>query len=997
MKKCKGIMLMILCSFFFLLAYGRECEAAMATKHVSTSDDLRKYVKVDSDLALILDKDITMSQCTEIKGKKEIRGNGHKIIRGSSFHGAWMFYVKEGLSLTLRDLTIDGANVRCENGIINVKQKGTLTIINSTIKNSKPTLDGGAISNTGVVIMKSGTITNCSTQACGGAIYNYKTGEFRMEGGTIQNNYAKNNGGAVFIGLPTKTQTSAKISGGVIKGNTCGGKGSAIYCGNVTVLKTPTINTNNDMYIPCANGLKLSQYTGTNKIALNMYTNAFKSVVVAGTSTLLSKVCWSSGVKNSANMPLMVFNNNIIIGRYVTLNYHSEGGTNAVFKSTKVLWGSACPTMPTLQKTGYKFVGWTIGKGSTTYFKAGNKVALETGSYELYPSFTPLSFNVTFDSMGGSKVSTVKQVTYDKVFGAMPVSTRTGYTFQGWYSKDGKTNYRETTVCKLLSNTVLYAKWSANKVKLKFDCTGGTNVADKTITYGQNPDLTVTSSRTGYYFKGWYLETSCKTKAEAATLAYSTKDVTVYAKWEPIKVKLSFDCEGGTQVADMTITYDQKPDLTVTTSKTGYHFKGWYLDSSFKTKADAEKLSHSLKDVTVYAKWEAIKVKLTFESSGGTKVPSKTITYDQKLDLTQTSSRYGYDFAGWYLEPKCANKVDPEKLAHSLTDVTVFAKWTAKQYAVKFVAAGGNAQYSLKQVIYNQKIGALPTTSRQGYLFQGWYTKASGGVKVTSDYLIQKDREFSLYAHWVKNDVTSLSIVTMKHTYYAGKNIGTKDITLKAVFRDGNVKTIKSGYTIKKYSNKVGKRTITIQYMNKRVTTTCTWYDKKKLNSMKLKQSKATVYVGDKKRIQVQSAYGITEGVSYKSSNSKVVAVSKTGECTAKKSGKATIKVTITINGHKKTLSYTMKVKKPELKIIVGTKRIKNNSVSFKTTKKGVKGNLTWSISNSKVGTIDKKTGNIKIKNSGVTYVTAKAKGVTCKIKIRFVKTKKNIQYFRVS
>ena len=130
---------------------------------------------------------------------------------------------------------------------------------------------------------------------------------------------------------------------------------------------------------------------------------------------------------------------------------------------------------------------------------------------------------------------------------------------------------------------------------------------------------------------------------------------------------------------------------------------------------------------------------------------------------------------------------------------------------VKFNANGGSGSttygafvgYSLKKACYK----SLPKATRKGYKFKGWYTKKSGGTKVTINTKVKK-RSVTFYAHWTAKKYTIKIKKSGSGTVSGG---GTKaynsKVTLKAkpasgyVFKgwylDGELKSTSKSWTIK--------------------------------------------------------------------------------------------------------------------------------------------------------------------------------------------------------
>ena len=105
--------------------------------------------------------------------------------------------------------------------------------------------------------------------------------------------------------------------------------------------------------------------------------------------------------------------------------------------------------------------------------------------------------------------------------------------------------------------------------------------------------------------------------------------------------------------------------------------------------------------------------------------------------------------AYWYqTDPSTANLTYCEGL-----DATV--SWSAMTLTVTFNKNGGNTpSQASKSVTYGAAYGTLPTCTRTGYTFAGWYTAASGGTKITSASTVSVTANQTLYAHWTANTYT---------------------------------------------------------------------------------------------------------------------------------------------------------------------------------------------------------------------------------------------------
>lgn len=165
-------------------------------------------------------------------------------------------------------------------------------------------------------------------------------------------------------------------------------------------------------------------------------------------------------------------------------------------------------------------------------------------------------------------------------------------------------------------------------------------------------------------------------------------------------------------------------------------------------------------NTTLYAHWIGNTYTVTFDNNvGGTLVGTKTVIYGQPYGTLMNTTRAGYTFDGWYTAKSGGTKITSSTKYTTLGDITLYAHWTANTYTVTFDATGGNVSQTSKTVNYNSTYGPLPTPTRGGYRFDGWYTASSGGTQVTSTTKYTTLGNTTLYAHWTKTQVTLVNMV----------------------------------------------------------------------------------------------------------------------------------------------------------------------------------------------------------------------------------------------
>ena len=107
------------------------------------------------------------------------------------------------------------------------------------------------------------------------------------------------------------------------------------------------------------------------------------------------------------------------------------------------------------------FDGWYDENG-TQYTE--DTIYAIAGDATLTARWTANIYEITLDANGGVTDVALVQVTFGQAVGALPVPTREGYTFGGWYDKDGN-RYDASTVYSVKGDTTLTARWIENSVQ----------------------------------------------------------------------------------------------------------------------------------------------------------------------------------------------------------------------------------------------------------------------------------------------------------------------------------------------------------------------------------------------------------------------------------------------------------------------------------------------------------------------------------------------------
>ncbi|MBS7404023.1 MAG: InlB B-repeat-containing protein, partial [Eubacteriales bacterium] len=342
--------------------------------------------------------------------------------------------------------------------------------------------------------------------------------------------------------------------------------------------------------------------------------------------------------------------------------------------------GSAAVDLPT--KTNYSwfdqantnntYTQITSACLSKTLLLQGNKFTVTANANS---GTIPTTSGWTVASGGATAT---KQVTYDSTYGTLPTPTKTGYTFNGWFTaQTGGSKVESSTTVKTASNHTIYAHWTANKYTVTANANGGTipttsgwtvasggATATKQVTYDSTYGTLPTPTKTGYTFNGWFTAQTGGTQIKADTKVTITANQTIYAHWT---------------ANTYTVTANANDGTIPTTS-------GW-----------------------------------TVASGGAT--ATKQVTYDSTYGTLPTPTRTGYTFNGWFTAQTDGSKVESSTTVKTASNHTIYAHWKEATYTITFNPNGGSVSPTTKNVTYNSTYGDLPTPTKTGYTFNGWIGK----------------------------------------------------------------------------------------------------------------------------------------------------------------------------------------------------------------------------------------------------------------------------------
>lgn len=332
-------------------------------------------------------------------------------------------------------------------------------------------------------------------------------------------------------------------------------------------------------------------------------------------------------------------------------------------------------------------------------------------------TFTSSNENVaTIDELGNIKAITVGTTTIETVVSSL-------------YDEGVSKTYKLVIEVKDLTFAINYA------------LDGGTNSEKNPNEYVPEklPLLLENPTKSGYKFVGWYDNENLTGEAITEISAGTMGDVTLYAKWNALDYRISYELNGGTN-AENPDGYDVS-DLPVSLhapSRTGYIFKGWYMGENRVLAIPVGTTGN----VDVSAKWEPITYTIDFDTNGGLPTLS-SIDYTIESDsfTLQEITKVGYTFDGWY---NGETKVT-EITTGTYGNMTLVAKWTADLYTISYdLADGVNSPENPTSYTIESGLITLKDPTREGYTFAGWYNGEQLVTTIDSNTL----ENITLTAKW---------------------------------------------------------------------------------------------------------------------------------------------------------------------------------------------------------------------------------------------------------
>ena len=179
-------------------------------------------------------------------------------------------------------------------------------------------------------------------------------------------------------------------------------------------------------------------------------------------------------------------------------------------------------------------------------------------------------------------------------------------------------------------------------------------------------------TRAGYTQVGWATVDGGEKVYDFEDIYTKNEALTLYPVWNTNKYTITFDTNGGSEIAPITQDYGTEITAPDNPTRKGYTFKGW--DKEIPETMPAE-------NITVKAQWEINQYTIAFDTNGGSEIAPITQDYGTEITAPDNPTRKGYTFKGW-------DKEIPETMPAE--NITITARWKDTEKPTGEIIIGTN-------------------------------------------------------------------------------------------------------------------------------------------------------------------------------------------------------------------------------------------------------------------------------------------------------------------
>jgi uncharacterized repeat protein (TIGR02543 family) len=520
--------------------------------------------------------------------------------------------------------------------------------------------------------------------------------------------------------------------------------------------------------------------TGSPSKAEDNYTTAGTAVPLATRGTLEKSgynfAGWGlSAVSTLVADPFTTTSNVELYAQWTVANFAvtyvaGTNGSGTVPTQANVNYGTSFTVAAATGLTGsggtnpYAFVSWSDG---TRTYAPGQSILMGAGAITLTAQWTRI-YNVKYSFNGGSVATTIadqQKIAGDTIVVSSTVPTRAGYDFVTWKDQSGEEATAGTNYQVRDNHYLLYAQWTPKSYTITYDVNGGNSTvptqANRTI--GQIFAVAAAPTKIGYDFEHWRDGTN--NYNPGADYQVATDNVVLQAIWTPQVYQISYNFNGGTgtPIAAQNYTFGSGPASLPASGPTRfeYNFTGWATTNT-ATAPVASSFAPS-GNILLHAVWVTSVYRLTFNAGSGiSDTATATVTIGQSVSLPN-ATRANYTLQGWSTTETGGTLISLSGPYTPTADAILYAQWVPAVFTVTYNGNSGTAGRATDSINYNSQTPiVLPSASRTNYVFNGWYSQASGGYllgEAGANFL--PTGSVTAYARWVQGSLSGMGPSTL--------------------------------------------------------------------------------------------------------------------------------------------------------------------------------------------------------------------------------------------
>ena len=404
----------------------------------------------------------------------------------------------------------------------------------------------------------------------------------------------------------------------------------------------------------------------------------------------------------------------------------------------------------------------------------------EVGVYVNGSLYTEEYGDGTYDVTNGKFRVVVKPGSLTAAQNEKNVISFVSYGEDGRYLQDSQSRVVTDYISVIRTDYVTGEEYS-----VVFDTNGGSAITAQKVKEGETAIRPEDPEKNGHTFAGWYAD-------EALSIPFAfntaiTENTTVYARWyknEDIIGKVftvSFDTNKGLPMEPQKVNGGELMMIPEDPVKNGYIFLGWYKDAELLIRYDFS--IPVTEDHTIYARWKkdpAIENQefiISFDSNGGSEVPSQTVPGAEYVKRPDDPAKNGYIFDGWY---KDADLKIPYDFTIPVTEAhTVYARWkkdpeiASRVFVFTFDSMGGLPVEDIR-VNGCDYVTDLPVPVKNGYIFDAWCNEET--LDTVYDTSVPVAEDHKLFAKWHKDPEIAGKVFTVTFNTNGGSTVASQEV-----------------------------------------------------------------------------------------------------------------------------------------------------------------------------------------------------------------------------